>query len=137
MAFLDSKQQRAAWLILVLGIGLVVALWPFTTGLVGANANLANSNRELDYRVDAATGISLMKKGGTPSRAGRIHRDAFFVHAGLMAADVVLGFLLTNALSRGSHGEVVGYGAAHAGIGLAIPVVILGSGLAVDLMPRE
>lgn len=36
MAFLDSKQQRAAWLILVLGIGLVVALWPFTTGLVGA-----------------------------------------------------------------------------------------------------
>ena len=36
MAFLDSKQQRAAWLILVLGIGLAVALWPFTTGLVGA-----------------------------------------------------------------------------------------------------
>ena len=36
MAFLDSKQQRAIWLILVLGIGLVVALWPFTTGLVGA-----------------------------------------------------------------------------------------------------
>lgn len=36
MAFLDSKQQRAAWLILGLGIGLAVALWPFTTGLVGA-----------------------------------------------------------------------------------------------------
>ena len=36
MAFFDSKQQRAAWLILVLGIGLAVALWPFTTGLVGA-----------------------------------------------------------------------------------------------------
>jgi predicted PurR-regulated permease PerM len=36
MALLDSRQQRAAWLILVLGIGLAVALWPFTTGLVGA-----------------------------------------------------------------------------------------------------
>ena len=36
MAFLDSKQQRAIWVILVLGIGLAVALWPFTTGLVGA-----------------------------------------------------------------------------------------------------
>ncbi len=36
MAFLDSRQQRAAALILTLGIALVVALWPFTTGLVGA-----------------------------------------------------------------------------------------------------
>jgi predicted PurR-regulated permease PerM len=36
MAFLDSRQQRAAWLILVLGVALAVALWPFTTGLVGA-----------------------------------------------------------------------------------------------------
>jgi predicted PurR-regulated permease PerM len=36
MAFLDSRQQRAAWLILALGIGLAIAFWPFTTGLVGA-----------------------------------------------------------------------------------------------------
>ncbi len=36
MAFLDSRQQRAAALILALGIALVVAFWPFTTGLVGA-----------------------------------------------------------------------------------------------------
>lgn len=36
MAFLDSRQQRAAALILALGVALVVALWPFTTGLVGA-----------------------------------------------------------------------------------------------------
>jgi predicted PurR-regulated permease PerM len=36
MAFLDSRQQRAAGLILALGVALVVALWPFTTGLVGA-----------------------------------------------------------------------------------------------------
>jgi predicted PurR-regulated permease PerM len=36
MAFLDSRQQRAAALIIALGVALVVALWPFTTGLVGA-----------------------------------------------------------------------------------------------------
>jgi predicted PurR-regulated permease PerM len=36
MAFLDSKRDRAALLILVLGIGLVWTLWPFITGLLGA-----------------------------------------------------------------------------------------------------
>lgn len=36
MAFLDSRQQQAAFLTLVLGIALVYALWPFSTGLVGA-----------------------------------------------------------------------------------------------------
>ena len=36
MPFLDTKRQRAALLILVLGIGLAYALWPFSTGLMGA-----------------------------------------------------------------------------------------------------
>lgn len=36
MEFLDSKRQRAALLILVLGLGLGYALWPFSTGLMGA-----------------------------------------------------------------------------------------------------
>jgi predicted PurR-regulated permease PerM len=36
MAFLDSKRDRAAFLIFVLGLGLAWALWPFSTGLVGA-----------------------------------------------------------------------------------------------------
>jgi predicted PurR-regulated permease PerM len=36
MAFLDTKQDRAALLIFVLGLGLLWALWPFSTGLVGA-----------------------------------------------------------------------------------------------------
>ncbi len=35
MPFLDTKRQRAAILILVLGIGLAYALWPFSTGLIG------------------------------------------------------------------------------------------------------
>jgi predicted PurR-regulated permease PerM len=36
MAFLDTKRYRAAFLIFVLGLGLVWALWPFSTGLIGA-----------------------------------------------------------------------------------------------------
>ncbi len=36
MAFLDSKRDRAAFLIFVLGLGLTYALWPFSTGLIGA-----------------------------------------------------------------------------------------------------
>lgn len=35
MAFLDSNHQRAATLILVLGVALVIALRPFATGLIG------------------------------------------------------------------------------------------------------
>lgn len=36
MAFLDTKRDRAAFLILMLGLGLAYALWPFSTGLIGA-----------------------------------------------------------------------------------------------------
>jgi predicted PurR-regulated permease PerM len=35
MPFLDTRRQRAVLLILVLGIGLAYALWPFSTGLIG------------------------------------------------------------------------------------------------------
>ena len=36
MAFLDTKRDRAAFLIFVLGIALVWTLWPYSTGLIGA-----------------------------------------------------------------------------------------------------
>jgi predicted PurR-regulated permease PerM len=36
MAFLDTKRDRAAFLIFVLGLGLVWTLWPFSSGLIGA-----------------------------------------------------------------------------------------------------
>jgi predicted PurR-regulated permease PerM len=36
MAFLDTKRQRAALLIFGLGLGLLWALWPFVSGLIGA-----------------------------------------------------------------------------------------------------
>jgi predicted PurR-regulated permease PerM len=36
MPFLDTERQRAAWLVLALGLALAYALWPFSTGLIGA-----------------------------------------------------------------------------------------------------
>ena len=36
MPFLETDRQRAAGLIMALGVALVVALWPFSTGLIGA-----------------------------------------------------------------------------------------------------
>ncbi|MGH7579180.1 MAG: hypothetical protein ACREM9_03345, partial [Gemmatimonadales bacterium] len=36
MPFLDTERQRAAWLVLALGFALLIALWPFSTGLIGA-----------------------------------------------------------------------------------------------------
>jgi predicted PurR-regulated permease PerM len=36
MPILDTERQRAAWLVLALGLALVYALWPFSTGLIGA-----------------------------------------------------------------------------------------------------
>ncbi|HWB40178.1 MAG TPA: AI-2E family transporter, partial [Gemmatimonadales bacterium] len=36
MPFLDTERQRAAWLVLTLGLALLIALWPFSTGLIGA-----------------------------------------------------------------------------------------------------
>ena len=36
MVLLDNKRDRAAFLIFVLGLALVWALWPFSTGLIGA-----------------------------------------------------------------------------------------------------
>jgi predicted PurR-regulated permease PerM len=36
MPILDTQRQRAAWLILALGLAVLWALWPFMTGLIGA-----------------------------------------------------------------------------------------------------
>ena len=36
MAFLDTKRDQAAFVVFVLGLALAYALWPFSTGLLGA-----------------------------------------------------------------------------------------------------
>jgi hypothetical protein len=92
---------------------------------------------EILYLGDAVTGISMWT---TPS-GGKFtkhdwHKVAFFTHASLMIAQVFLGLLETDALSRGAHDEMIAYGAAHAGIGVAIPTVMLIGGLENILGPE-
>jgi hypothetical protein len=80
------------------------------------------------YLANAFTGAGFMQELGPGWSKAKIHRYAFFAHAGLMATEAVLGFLSTDALQRGDHEAFTGLLAAHAGIGLAIPAVILGAG---------
>ena len=82
------------------------------------------------YLGDAITGISMM----TPQQPGKfskhdIHRYAFFIHSALMVAQIGLGFAETYALSTGQHDLMIGLGATHAVIGLAIPTIMIGAGL--------
>jgi hypothetical protein len=84
------------------------------------------------YLYDAITGFSMLNSMGPGYVPAKIHRWAFFAHLGLMAGDIALGFLLTDALSRGDHEAVTALGAAHAGIGIAIPLVVIGSGIAIE-----
>lgn len=89
------------------------------------------------YLSNAITGIGMMGPSRSGLTRGKIHRYALFVHAGLMAAEVALGFATSYALERGDHETVADLGRAHAAIGLAIPVVILGSGAAVEWLPLD
>ncbi|PKL09184.1 MAG: hypothetical protein CVV51_05080 [Spirochaetae bacterium HGW-Spirochaetae-7] len=87
---------------------------------------------ETIYLGNAITGIQMLSPAhaGPPNRSD-LHRWAFFTHAGLMAAEVVLGFLTTDALSKGDHELVSSLGVAHAAVGLAIPVVMIASGVVI------
>jgi predicted PurR-regulated permease PerM len=65
MPILDTDRQRAAWLILALGLALLYALWPFSTGLIGAPVLfvvMAPLHRWLSRRmpVRAAAGIVIV-----------------------------------------------------------------------------
>jgi hypothetical protein len=105
--------------------------WARAQALRWTHVGLVASGESL-YLFNAVTGISLMRRGGTLTRAATIHRNAFFVHAGLMVADVITGILLTNALRSGDHDGAVTMGGVHAAIGVTIPLVIIGSGLVAD-----
>jgi hypothetical protein len=89
------------------------------------------------YLGDALTGTSMFTKQ-QPGKLTKhdIHRYAFFVHAGLMAVQIGLGFAETYALSTGQHDLMIGIGGAHAAIGLAIPLVMLGAGLENLFLPE-
>jgi predicted PurR-regulated permease PerM len=63
MAFLDSAHQRASFLILLLGIGLLLALAPFVSGLVGGlvlYVIFAPAHRWLTRRIPARASAGLV-----------------------------------------------------------------------------
>ena len=63
MALLDTRRQRAALLILVLGIGLAAAMAPYATGLVGAPvivALFAPLNTWLQRRMSSALAAGIV-----------------------------------------------------------------------------
>ncbi len=63
MAFFDTDKQRASGLIAILGIALVIALWPFTVGLIGAPVlyvTFAPLYRVLTRRLPPAIAIWLI-----------------------------------------------------------------------------
>jgi hypothetical protein len=59
----------------------------------------------------------------------KIHRYGFFIHAGLMICEVVLGFFTPYALEHGEHDLLINLGIAHCAIGYAIPAVMAAAGL--------
>ena len=86
---------------------------------------------EVLYVANAVTGMRMRTRTAGVS-TGKLHRYAFYTHATLMLAEVGLGLATTSALSRGAHEEQLVLGGVHAAIGLTIPVLVLGSGIAID-----
>lgn len=82
------------------------------------------------YLGNAVTGLSMKLPLGERSRRADIHLTAFFVHAGLMGGQIILGVLTSDALKRGDHEAHLGLTLAHAAIGVAIPIAMAGAGLA-------
>ena len=117
----------------VRGPAEVAAVWgnPTEQALRWTHVGLLAAGESF-YLANALTGTSFMAKLGPGWSKPKIHRYAFFVHAGLMAAEAVMGYFTSDALSRGDHETFRKLLVAHAGIGIVIPVVILGAGAVMD-----
>jgi predicted PurR-regulated permease PerM len=70
VAFLDSNHQRAAFLILVLGVAILVALTPFATGIIGI---------PVLYVVFQPVHTSLMRRTGARTAAAIVVTLALFL----------------------------------------------------------
>jgi len=114
----------------------ITKLWGEQSSLRWWHVGLVAAGETL-YLSDALTGVSMFTDS-TPGKLTKhdIHRYAFFVHGGLMISEIVLGILVSDALRRGDHDAVIGYGIAHGAVGIAIPVVMLGAGLENLLLPE-
>jgi hypothetical protein len=89
---------------------------------------------EAFYLYNAVTGIGMLSKERPGLSAQDLHRYAFFTHASLMLAQIILGVFTTEVLSRGDHWAIIGLGVAHTAVGFTIPLVMIGSGVAVRRM---
>ncbi len=85
------------------------------------------------YMINAFTGTSMFSPEDAGLSKRDVHRYAFFLHAGLMTTEAVLGFIMTDALRRGDHGLVSELGPVHLALGFSIPLIMAGSGLVVTL----
>jgi hypothetical protein len=88
------------------------------------------------YLADAATGLSMLTRDRPGLTPQDIHRYAFFLHGSLMISQLVLGIASTAFLDLGDHWSIIGFGAAHTAIGVAIPAVMLGAGIYINSVFR-
>jgi len=110
-------------------------LWanPFHQTLRWTHVGLLSAG-EAFYLYNAVTGIVMRTKDRPGLTPQDLHRYAFFTHGSLMLAEIIMGFLTTEVLSSGNHELMIGFGIAHTAVGFAIPVVMIGSGIAVNRM---
>ena len=110
----------------------IIGRWqdPMHQALRWTHVGLLSAGEAL-YLYNAVTGIGMITKnrGFTPQA---LHRYAFFTHGTLMLAELILGVFTTEVLSTGNHWAVVGLGVSHIAVGFTIPVVMIGSGIAID-----
>jgi len=92
------------------------------------------SAAEALYLYNAVTGSGMRTRDGPGLTAQDLHRYAFFLHGGLMLAQIILGVFTTEVLSSGNHEAMLAVGIAHTAIGFTIPLVMIGSGIAVRRM---
>ena len=113
----------------------IMGLWgnPQHTALRWTHVGLLSAG-EAFYLYNAVTGIGMIQKGRGAFSAQALHRYAFFIHGTLMLAELILGAFTTEALSSGNHWAVVGIGISHIAVGVTIPLVMIGSGIAVRRM---
>ncbi|HEY9054122.1 MAG TPA: hypothetical protein VIO60_04820 [Rectinemataceae bacterium] len=108
------------------------SLWADGQALRWLHVGLLAAGETL-YLGNAVTGLSMKIPKGERSLSSNIHLGAFIAHAGLMAAELVLGFMTSAALESGDHEAHIGLAIAHAAIGVTIPLVMGGAGLAAVL----
>lgn len=105
-------------------------LWSGNQTLRWVHVGLLATGETL-YLGNAITGLSMKLPTDSRNIKSDIHFYSFLVHAGLMLTEATLGLLTTNALKTGNHEAHLSFTVAHAVIGVAIPVVMTGAGLAI------